>query len=157
MGKQVLDMGIMVNGSRQPSVIRDRSGASAVEFALILPVLLLLVFGTFQVSLLMYSYNLMVGAARDATRAMAVCTISNYSDAIAQARKALPPWVSSNDWTITPVIQAGLTGDVSMTISVDPRKAAVISYIPFTFPALTAFTEMRKEPLAFGGCGGATS
>ena len=124
-----------------------RRGASAAEFALVLPLLLTLLLGTLQVGAMMYSYNLMVSSARDTARAMAVCTITDVSAARVQALQSLPPWVAANSWTITPVIGA----DVSMRITVDTAKAAILSYIPIDIGQLTTFVTMRKEPLAFGG------
>ncbi len=109
--------------------------------------LAVMLLGTLQVGAMMYSYNLMVGSARDTARAMAVCTITTVTDARTQALKSLPPWVPASSWVITPVIGS----DVSMTITVDTTKAAILSYIPITLPQLTTFVTMRKEPLAFGG------
>ncbi len=128
------------------SLARSRSGAAAAEFAFVLPVLLLLMFGTFQTGLLMFSYNKMINAARDTARAMAVCTITDSTTATNQVLKNLPAWVPASGWTITPTFGS----DVSVSVSVDPRKAAVISYVPFSFGTLTAAVTMRKEPLAFG-------
>ena len=133
-------------------------GSSAAEFALILPVLMLMLFGTLQVSLLMYSYSLMAGAARDATRAMAVCTVTDPGTAAAQALANLPAWVKPTDWTITPVIGGPGPGDVSMTISVDPAKASIINLVPLLSGPLATHVTMRKEPLAFSSdpCGTAS-
>jgi len=133
---------------RPAGVLACRAGASAAEFALVLPLLLILLFGTLQVGMLMYSYNTMLGAARDASRAMAVCTITVESEATDQVLKSLPPWVPAGDWDIKTVIG---NPDVSTTIKVDPAKAAIISYLPFELDVLQAQVVMRKEPLAFGG------
>ncbi len=122
-------------------------GASAAEFAIVLPLLLLLILGTLQIGMLMYSYNVMVSAARDTARAMAVCTITDLPTAIAQTRKLQPVWIANADWVVTPVIAS----DVSLTISVTAAKAAILTYIPVNFGSLTTKVVMRKEPLAFGG------
>ncbi len=143
MGKRLR----MVNMRRRLAVATCNSGASAVEFAIVLPVLLLLMFGTFQIAMLMFSYNVMVSTARDTVRAMAVCTITDLATATTTAQNSLNveiPWV--NKWTITPSIGS----DVEMTISVDPAKAAVLSYLPFSLNPLTAHVQMLKEPLSAG-------
>ena len=127
------------------------SGASAAEFALILPILITMIFGTIQVSLLMYSYSRMADAARDQTRAMAVCTVTDAGTAASRALANLPAWVKPSDWTITPVIGGAGPGDVSMTISVDPAKASVVTLLPLLPGPLATHVTMRKEPLAFGG------
>lgn len=142
MGKRV----ITVNGRRGHRITTCRSGAAATEFAFILPPLLFLMFGTFQTGMLMYSYNEMVGSARDTARAMAVCSIVDASEATAHAKLSLPKWVADDKWTITP----SFGDDVSMTISVDPKSAAILSYIPFNFPALTTSVTMRKDPKQLG-------
>ncbi len=69
----------MTNGARR--IIRrlrtrraalGRDGIAAVEFALILPVLLLFLFGIIQFGFLFSVYNTMVHAAREGARGMAV-------------------------------------------------------------------------------------
>ena len=69
----------MTNGARR--IIRrlrtrraalGRDGLAAVEFALILPVLLLFLFGIIQFGFLVSVYNTMVHAAREGARGMAV-------------------------------------------------------------------------------------
>lgn len=128
------------------SVAIGQGGASAAEFALMLPLLLTMMFGTLQVSMLMYSYNVMVSAARDATRAMAVCTITEPGQARTQSLTSKPSWLTDGDWATS----ATIGDDVSMTISVPATKAGILSYVPFGLGTLTASMTMRKEPLAFG-------
>ncbi len=103
--------------------------------------------GTMQMSILMYCYNVMVSTARDTARGMAVCTYTDSATASAHIRANLPPWVDPSAWTIVPIIAS----DVSVTISVDPGKAAILRYIPFSLGTLKTSIVMRKEPLAFGG------
>jgi Flp pilus assembly protein TadG len=78
-------------------------GAAAVEFALILPVLLLMVLGMLEFS---RAYNTQIslsGAAREGAREMAIH--GDADDAIDAAIAAAPsvsPAVASNDVTISP-------------------------------------------------------
>lgn len=67
------------------------SGAVAVEFALILPVLLLLVVGIIQFGIVYSQYQVMEGAAREGARCAAV-QAAGFSDCDPQARvdAALP-------------------------------------------------------------------
>ncbi len=51
---------------------RDQAGASAIEFALVLPVLLMLVFAIVEFSMVMYDKVVITHAAREAVRAGAV-------------------------------------------------------------------------------------
>lgn len=129
------------------AVLNCTGGASAAEFAMVLPLLLLILMGTVQMSMMMYSYNVMVSTARDTARAMAVCTILDEPKAISQARHNQPAWLTDEDWKVTPVIGS----DVSLKIEVSAAKAAILNYLPVDFGTLTTKVTMRKEPLAFGG------
>jgi len=137
---------MMVNAR---TVVARRDGLAAAEFALMLPMLLIMIFGTMQMSLMMYSYNTMVSVARDTARSMAVCTVTDSTTAYQNAQQSRPPWLTENDWHVTPTIPIG-QGDVSMTITVDAAKAGVLNYLPIHFGDLTTTVVMRKEPLAFG-------
>ena len=53
------------------SLGKDESGANAVEFALIAPVLLFLILGIIQFGMILYTHNGMMQAAREATRVLA--------------------------------------------------------------------------------------
>ncbi len=133
----------------RPALLADSGGTAAAEFALMLPMLLLMIFGTMQISLLMYSYNVMVTSARDTARAMAVCTITDTTGANLQAQASRPPWLSANDWQVQPTLPVG-QGDVSLAITVSAAKAALINFLPVDFGNLSTVVTMRKEPLAFG-------
>jgi Flp pilus assembly protein TadG len=53
-------------------VVRDCSGAAFLEFALVLPVLLLVVFGITQLGLIFYHYTLVTNAAAAGTRTLSI-------------------------------------------------------------------------------------
>ena len=127
-------------------LVASRSAAAAAEFALLVPLLATILFGTFQIGLLMWSYNQMVSAARDTTRSMAVCSVTNTMTAASNTLPLLPPWISAASWTITPVIGAP---DVSTTISVDASQAMILNFVPIALGPITASVTMTKEPLAF--------
>lgn len=64
-----------------------RDGSAAVEFALILPVLLLFLFGIVQFGFLFSVYNTMVHAAREGARGMAVEQLTaTEGEALVQTR-----------------------------------------------------------------------
>jgi Flp pilus assembly protein TadG len=52
----------------QLSLIRDESGQSAVEFVLILPLMLILILGLLQVGLMVRDQMMVLGAAREGVR-----------------------------------------------------------------------------------------
>ena len=135
------------------ALIVSRAGAAAAEFALLLPLLCTMMFGTLQVGFMMYAYNNMTSVARDVTREMAVCTITDLATARNQALAKLTvetPWVPETGpegWIVTP---ATTGSDVEMTIQVNPASAGIIAYLPFNVGLLTTHVQMAQEPLAFG-------
>ena len=61
--------------------IKDQSGASAVEFALILPLLILILFGTIELGLYLFNKNVITNASREGARAGIVGRIPRLSNA----------------------------------------------------------------------------
>jgi Flp pilus assembly protein TadG len=51
-----------------PGIVRDASGSVAIEFALLIPVLITMMLGVFQIGITMNSYNAMRSAAADISR-----------------------------------------------------------------------------------------
>lgn len=70
---------------------REDDGASAVEFALVLPVFLLILFGTIQFGYLFVVNNAMTNAAREGARALAVGQVAPAA-AEAVTTQALAGW-----------------------------------------------------------------
>src|SRR3546814_2393043 len=60
---------------RQDWQQRARSGAAAVEFAIVLPVFLMILFGIIQFGSVLFLHNNMVNAAREAARRMSVAEL----------------------------------------------------------------------------------
>jgi Flp pilus assembly protein TadG len=50
-------------------ILKNQKGASAVEFALILPLLILVIFGIIEFGLLLYNQQVITNASREAARA----------------------------------------------------------------------------------------
>lgn len=126
------------------SLWQARGGASAAEFALIVPLLLSFLCGTFQYGTLMFAYNAMMGAARDATRQMSVGSASESAAATA-ARSSLPPWVTAGNWNIvTRDVGSTGTNQVQTTISVNASNVSILHLVPM--PAtLSVNVVMQKE------------
>jgi Flp pilus assembly pilin Flp len=77
---------------------KDCEGASAVEFALVAPVLAALLLGGIEFGLVIYSQNAMQSVTRDVARKLAV----NYYDAPAayeDVRGRLPGWIQGSKIT----------------------------------------------------------
>jgi Flp pilus assembly protein TadG len=84
----------------------DRSGASAVEFAIILPVFILLVLGSISAATLIFSISSLNYAVEDAARCAAV-NKTLCSDGVSTANYALSKYVGP---PITPVFTYSKTG-----------------------------------------------
>ena len=73
----------------------DRSGASAVEFAIVLPVFILLVFGSISVAMLIFAVSSLNYAVEDAARCAAVnkvlCPDAQSTQSYALSKYAGPP------------------------------------------------------------------
>ncbi len=138
------------------SLGKDESGANAVEFALVAPVLIILMLGIIQFGMILYTHNNMVQAAREASRILAK-EDTTEAEAIAVANTQLG--FSGLTFTVTacsPVI--GLGGgppctapldpstDVSVTITVPLSQASLIDILGlFETGDLEATVTMNKE------------
>jgi Flp pilus assembly protein TadG len=106
-------------------------GAAAVEFALILPVLLVLVGGTIDFGRLFYTQIQLSNAARDGVR-LAALGSTTYSTTQIQARTvtaASPLAVQTSGVTVTACTGAG----TSATVTVVPQTTftwTVLGFIP---------------------------
>ena len=60
--------------------IKNQKGASAVEFALLLPVLILILFGTIEFGLLLYNQQVITNASREGARAGIVAQTPRVSE-----------------------------------------------------------------------------
>jgi Flp pilus assembly protein TadG len=58
----------------------DQEGAAAVEFAIILPLLVLLIFGTIEFSLLLFNKQVITNAAREGARKAIIAQSPRVSD-----------------------------------------------------------------------------
>ena len=65
---------------RMIMMIKDQKGASAVEFAILLPVLILILFGTVEFGLLLYNQQVITNASREGARAGIVAQTPRVSE-----------------------------------------------------------------------------
>ncbi|MGA0604113.1 TadE/TadG family type IV pilus assembly protein [Caulobacter sp. KR2-114] len=90
---------------RRPAFLRDQSGASAAEFAIITPVFFALVFAVINFSIALYAYVTLHFATEDAARCYSLttsCADANATQTYAAGRYAGP--------NISPVFVASNTG-----------------------------------------------
>ena len=125
---------------------RRKDGSVAVEFAILLPVLLLFMFGVIQFGFIMYVQNDMMNAAREAARRLAVDDTTTEAEAQTIADNYLTNWpltftIAAEDTTTT--------GDdfVRVSITTPMSDAAVVTDIIGAFVGKTISAEvvMREE------------
>ena len=124
---------------------RDRDGAAAVEFAFILPILLLLFSGIVQFGSIMFLENHMTNVARETSRRIAVGELAQ-ADAASSAQQALVNWGVTYDVSVVTVDVGGGNQDIAVTISLPMAEAALMDVLGvFQSGNLTAAVTMRQE------------
>ena len=124
---------------------RDRDGASAVEFAFILPILLLLFSGIVQFGSIMFLENHMTNVARETSRRIAVGELSQ-ADAASSAQQALVNWGVNYDVSIAATNAGDGNEDITVAISLPMREAALMDVLGvFQSGNLSAAVTMRQE------------
>lgn len=124
--------------SRMRRFYRGERGSVFVEAALVLPIILILCFGTIQYSLALVANGNMYDAARQAARKVAV---GSWTPAEARTNIAgmLVDWPTN--WTIN-VVRSG--DEARVTITVPGAEAGILSVVPM--PAtFSAEVIMRME------------
>jgi Flp pilus assembly pilin Flp len=127
---------------RQTSALRqDRRGASAAEFALLLPVLLLILVGTIQYGVMMFTYNSMLTAARAGARIAALGSANNAA-VEAMVQSMLPGWV---DRDLVEVESTSIAGNqVRVEVSMPSPTSTVLQLGPMP-DAIAASVVMLRE------------
>ncbi|MGH6948442.1 MAG: TadE/TadG family type IV pilus assembly protein [Kiloniellales bacterium] len=124
--------------------VRGRSGSAAVEFAIVVPIFLIVLFGIIQFGAVLFLHNNMANAARETTRRMAVAEM-NASEAEAYAANYLANWGLTFTVLATEPAAGVSNGDVSVQITV-PAADAVLVNFPINWPGtLMAQATMRRE------------
>jgi Flp pilus assembly protein TadG len=110
---------------------QSQRGASAVEFALVLPVLVLFLFGILVFGLVFARSQGMEAAAREGARMASIGRTVTYADVRDAARGTDPPFIDSADIQVlvnggTPEGWCGSSDDrVVVEVSVDPAAYAL--------------------------------
>lgn len=141
-------------------------GISSVEFVIILPLFILLVFGIIGFSAISYAHNNMVNAAREATRRLSVsdgitcsdnlcvgvpmiCGVSPILPGTAEdvACEYLADW--GLVWTVTAseIVTDACDSTMQVAISTSAEDAFIVDFMGFfdQDSLLTATVKMRKE------------
>lgn len=117
---------------------RDRTGAVMIEFAILAPAILTLMFGVFQVGIGMQNYNALRSVAAETARysvvnyqtanKLSTSQLSNYARSIASA----PPFGLLSDRFDADIVQAPaqrVTGASELTMTVTYRVPTVLGLI----------------------------
>ena len=133
-------------------------GAAAAEFAIVLPALVLCLFGIISFSSTLFIQNNMVNAAREAVRQMAVLEAPHVSGAVSCAAPEAAvvgsaEYVACNyltfwgtDFIVDADTDCPLDEKATVRISVDASQASLMDiYGFFSGKSLTAEVSMRKE------------
>jgi Flp pilus assembly protein TadG len=100
--------------------LRGERGASAVEFGLIIPILLILVLGIVEFGHAFQVQGTLSAAAREGARAMALQNDQGAArDAVQEAASALSPGVTDAQITITPPTCPPGAGLVNVRLTID--------------------------------------
>ena len=119
------------------SLRKDSSGASAVEFALLAPVFMMLLFGVLQAGVWLQNYNAVRSATLDASRQVLIEYQKDNSLSDEQIRRVVlarattaPYFLNSDNLTVT--IDRKLTTRVAGTTEMDVElRYTIDSFLPF--------------------------
>lgn len=162
-------MAVMGQRARAPAPrnavpVRRDGGAAAVEFALVFPLLLLLLFGIVEFSIAFYAQQGTAAAAREAARRAAVGTITSCSGGsgstdLASIVADTAPGVSTVTGRSLKVTEdtgdttLGAGDEVAVTVTYDVKfnvLSALIPGFPVDLTGLTATGRSRVENLPAG-------
>lgn len=128
-------------------LVKDKRGIAAVEFALVLPVLLLLIFGIIEMGSAWYYRQMMVNASREGARLGALSSTTGTSDVTSHVSNILTEAGFPGSFSVSASGVGGSTGTL-VTVQVDsdyefPVLSALIPAIGSV--TLQAVTVMRHE------------
>jgi Flp pilus assembly protein TadG len=117
--------------------VRDVSGAAAMEFALVLPPLLLLLFGIIKFGIVFNNYIELTNAAAAGARQLAISrgSATPYSSTISTIKAAAPNLAPAKISTVLSVAGAPCTGDSSSCRSAfGDGTSSVTARVVLTYP-----------------------
>ena len=124
---------------------QDQRGAAAVEFAFIMPILLVMFSGILQFGSIMFLENHMTNVAREATRRVAVGELTE-ADAATMVQGALVNWGVTYQVSIATEDADDGNEDVTVAISLPLSDAALMDVLGlFDTGNLSTSVTMRME------------
>ena len=128
---------------------QSRSGAAAVEFAIVAPIFLLLVFGIIEFGRVMMVQQVLVNASREGARRAVLesATSAAVVDSVSSYLEAASVDVPESGISVSPD-PAGVSNNRSITVGITVPFARVSWMPPFIYNGdLEASTTMRSEKL----------
>lgn len=126
----------------------DDRGSMAVEFALIAPVLMIVVMGILEFSLMLYTHATAASATRDVTRRIATNRLAAAS-ADTTVKDQLPAWVRAfATVTVTQTTPGtAATNQIKVNVTFPANKATPTNYLNFAYGSVTldVSTTMQQE------------
>ena len=117
---------------------RNASGASAIEFALLLPVLLIMLMGIVDFGMVFYAKTATQNTARDIVRQIATNRLK-VDDATTTAKSQVATWLVS--YTTVSVTQTAAgdptKNEITVDVAIPASKAAVTSFFSSLFSTVT--------------------
>jgi len=108
-----------------------RRGATVVEFAVVAPVLFLLLFGLFEFARMLMVQQALTNAAREGCRKAVLATTTSHQDVEARIRQCLQPSISDSSdankvsVTVSPTGLNGIASETPITTTVEVMYSTV--------------------------------
>jgi len=125
---------------------QHQGGVAVVEFALVAPILVVLLLGMFEFSWLFFQRQNMLSTAERGARGVATQTLTAVQ-AIAESQATLTGWNIASTVTIVEPDPANVNDrDVVVRISAPTQGVSITGFFNFALPAnITVETFMRQE------------
>lgn len=139
---------------RRSAFQSDENGAAVVEFALVLPILLLIIWGIIEIGRAFYTINIAASSVREGARLGSVCQlpltsgvpqmtagcVNNIKATVALSFKPLGDSLKSANITVSPAANGAVTGPITVGIN--------YPYVPLT-PLDWRFTMTRSATFRY--------
>ena len=120
---------------RKPSRHRSQSGAELIEFAFVLPLLLLIIVGIFDFGFLFQRYEVVTNAAREGARA---AVLPDYQGQTAAVQSRVQAYLSNAGLTETLVTPCGtapcVTVEFGVSVPIDATHDITASRVTVRYP-----------------------
>jgi len=117
-------------------IIKNQDGATVVQFALIAPLLFLLIFGVIEISLLLFNKHVINNSGREGARAGIVARENRFV-----AGDAVNVINTVNDWIANNLVTFGGTGQPEIDVGETDLSGALIGYYYSNYATVLPFID----------------